>query len=168
MTKGNWITLGIGTLLVGGLWWGYRQVNLLYQYALKIKSVSVGEISSKKLEVTLHVEFTNKSSLKFDVNGYSLDVYINGIFISKIASTQKQLVPGDGKAVLNIPIALSIENIIMGNNLLRIVAAIANLKTAVLKISGTASVKSGILNASNAPIEFSETLANLIKPKPKV
>lgn len=165
MTKGKWITVALGSLAVAGLWWGYRQINLLYQYAFKIKRVSVGDANSNKLDVALDIEFTNKSSIGFDINGYSLDVYINDIFVSKIKSATTQTVKGDGTAMLSIPISLSLRTILNAENLLRIAAALANLKTAVLKIKGVVSIKSGIVNATDAPIEYSETIANLMKPK---
>lgn len=163
MSKTAWGIVA-GVAVVAAIW-GYRQVKLLYAFAWKIKKITTGEISAEKVDVTLDVEMTNKSSISYELTGYSLDVYLDNTFISNVKSKFSQKVPSNGSSILKIVIQLSPKNFLKQENIVSLLTSVINLKKTKLRIKGVVSANAGVVNATNIPIDFSDTIGNLQAPK---
>jgi LEA14-like dessication related protein len=86
------------------------------------------------------LNFTNKSSIKFDIISQKYDVYINNILVSKLTGNQNVAVMPKGVSVIPVSVNFNPSSLLekLGKNA---VSLIANFANAVIKIEMKLQVK---------------------------
>lgn len=154
----------IGAAIVTGFLLVRRQVKLLYAYSVKIKKVVVGITTLEKLELFIDVEVFNKSSIGFEITGYEFDAFLNNLLVAKVKNKDSRFVKPKSSAIVTLKVTTSPKRVFNIDNLTALLSAL-NPKTLMIKVKGILSAKSGIVNIANIPIDFEETLANILKKK---
>lgn len=90
----TYIGLGIGASIL----LAYVAMSVRKQYKLaksidfSILSIKPKTISLKELGLTVTMEIVNVSDLNIDINLIDIDVYANGIFVTKVNQRQRQVI----------------------------------------------------------------------------
>lgn len=142
--------------------YGYRQFKLLKSVSLKFIKIKFDELSAEKLSLSLFIRLTNSSSIGFDVKGYLMDIYLNGVFIGKASGDNLQRVDGNSNSVLRIDFAATPKNILKGDNL-ALIPALLQPKKIKVKLKGMVSIGGGVLNIKHFPVDIEDTIENLTK-----
>lgn len=149
-----------------------RQMKLLYGYEWKLKNVKAGNISMANLELFFTIEVKNKSSIGFEVTGYDLDLFLDdgkkSVLAAKVSNKEAtpKLVKPKGTAQLEIKFSTSPAKVFKADNLATLLTAFTPGKL-LIKLKGIVSAKSGPLNITAIPVDYSTTLANILKPEEK-
>lgn len=156
--------IAIGTLLLGGFLFIRRQVKLLYGISYKIKKIAVGSITVDKLELIFDLDVLNKSSIGLDVTGYSFDVFINDLLVAKVVNKDIRHLNPKSSAIVSMKIVTSPKKVFKLENI-NTLLSVLKPDTMKIKLQGIISAQAGILNITNIPIDYENSLANMLKPK---
>jgi LEA14-like dessication related protein len=118
----------------------YLQYKKLMNYTIKVRNVVLKSASINSVNLDLFLNFTNKSSIKFDIISQKYDVYINNILVSKLTGNQNVAVMPKGVSVIPVSVNFNPSSLLekLGKNA---VSLIANFANAVIKIEMKLQVK---------------------------
>lgn len=162
---GKYIALGVVVATALGAYLYFKnQYNLLMGYCYKFKNVKVNSLTRNESSVEFTIQFTNPSDLNADISAYEIDVYMNGNFISKIASATPIQVPAKQSFDIPFNLAFNTNDVLNFDNLLDAVKAIITPDQFKIGFRGfiTASLLGGIIGAKNVPINIDYSLRDIL------
>lgn len=141
--------------------YGARQFWLLYNATFKVVKTRIKTITAGKISLTLLTEINSKSDVSAVINGQHYEVFFNDKLVSRIDGTEKIHINSNGKTLIPIDIDFNPSAIIQTG-----IANITNLildRTKVnIEIKGYLSLKVGIVEMKNYPVDIKYTLQELI------
>lgn len=159
--KGIYKGLIGAAILIGGVLI-YRQYKLLTAFVVKFAKLKIDELSAKSLKMSLFLNITNESSIGFDITGYTVDIFLNKVFITKAQGNDIQFIKGNGKSLLKIDFLATPQSVIKKENI-PLLAALLAPKKIMVKVKGVVSVRGSVFNANNFPVDIEDTIENLTK-----
>lgn len=84
----------------------YVQVNKALSYVLTFKKYVVNKISPSIIDVDVYLGLNNTSKLKYKITEIAADIYINGIFITKLRNYNEQIILPDTTSSLSMNLKL--------------------------------------------------------------
>lgn len=162
----NFWKITIATGVITAAYLIRKQVQLLYAYSFKLRKVKTGVVSVEKLELTFTIELFNKSSIGYEITGYDFDVFLNNTLVAKVKNQdqQKRMVKPHSSALIDVKVVTSPKKVFNADNVASLLS-ILNPQKLMVRLKGVVSAKAGILNVTAIPVDFSDSLANIIKPK---
>ena len=85
----------------------YLQYKKIMDYAIKVKNTVINSISGSLIDLTLNLNFENKSSVAFVIESQSYDVYINNGLIAKLTNNKPITIAP--KSVSVIPLNVKVD-----------------------------------------------------------
>ena len=122
---------------------GFNGANVLINFVLKIKNISI---------------------VKIKIVGYEFDIFINNIKIGSIKDTQEQIIKSEQYSMLNIPIEI---DVIKSFGLVKSSEILNALKSdpskIVVSLKGLLAAEVFKLKVKNIPIDYSITLKEILE-----
>lgn len=145
-------------------WYLYKQYKLLMDYSWSIVkgSVKIAGFNSGNLNVKLKVSITNKSNIGAEIQGYNLDILINGVKISNIHSSMKQTLFPNSDSIISLDITVPTKNFNLKDLLNWGAWYLTNQNKILIQTKGYASISQGFLSVNRLPIDINMTLAELM------
>lgn len=121
------------------------------------------DIAKKQVGIAVTLNITNTSDIDIHINGYKLDIYINGTFVAPILSKQKQTIKAAAVSPISFNVYFSPDNLkTQGITINTILTSLANIASMKIKIDGYLSVGILGIDISNYPVQLEETLSDLV------
>lgn len=145
-----------------------KQVQKLTEFCYDFGGYKINSISFKEIAMDVILRVKNKSDVSVTVTGYSLRVYVNGNFVSKIESNKQQVIPAQKKEPFSLSFAfdpkVALKNVFTMQNIL---AGAVDKSKVIIRIDGRFSANVGGVKASNIPVEIESSLAEMLAPSPE-
>tara|TARA_R110000787_G_scaffold380_1_gene1419 strand:+ start:1449 stop:1940 length:492 start_codon:yes stop_codon:yes gene_type:complete len=155
---------GIGSLGIGAYFYYKRQLKLLEEIEYKVSGIDILEVAPLKL--LIDTTLTNKSEFTFTIKGYSFDIYINGKKVADVKNAQlNQKIKGfGGKSNIKFVTEVNSKEIGIGQGGLKglVSGILDNIGQTDLRFKGKISVKRGLIEFSNYPVDFSFKLQDFL------
>lgn len=148
--------LNASLLGIGALGWVYykRQLKIAQDTDVKIKSVQVRSATIDEAILNFDLIVYNHSDYSFKMDGYDLNVILNGTFIGRYrAKGLNYTIEGYGKPS-KINLDLSFDPLFLGRAIFDVVGDIFRKKSIVLDVKGKITGSMGLIAFSNLPIDY--------------
>ena len=80
----------------------FRKFKKLLEYNLKVKRLKIVKFSLTNLDLRIFLAFKNPSKLTIVVAKQEYEVFLNGIYITKLTSNQEQVIEPNATSILNV------------------------------------------------------------------
>ena len=139
---------------------GYLQYKKLMNYKLGFKSVKLKTLSASKIVFDIFLNFTNKSSLKFEIIEQENKLYINDKFVSDIVSKTSNKIEPNSTSVIGVNVSFNPNDITsaLGKNYAWLILNTSSIK---IKIDMKMKVKLYGIKVS-IPFIYEDTLKGII------
>ena len=139
---------------------GYLQYKKLMNYNLGFKSVKLKTLSASKIVFDIFLNFTNKSSLKFEIIEQENKLYINDKFVSDIVSKTSNKIEPNSTSVIGVNVSFNPNDITsaLGKNYAWLILNTSSIK---IKIDMKMKVKLYGIKVS-IPFIYEDTLKGII------
>jgi hypothetical protein len=138
-----------------------RQYDKVMNYCYKVIGVKVWDFTINKVRFDLRVLLSNASDFELTLNGYDFNVLFNGVFITRIVSTDQQFIAANDKSEITISVDFEPKKLFAagaGNILSLIVAALVDRKNFKMSFQGNLAFKMGIVRIDKLPVTYDMTL----------
>ncbi len=161
-TKKYLIAGGLGLISIA-LAGAYLQYKKLMDYVLTFKSVKVKKFTKDIIDIDVFLNFQNKSNIEFNIKSQKYDVYVNGVFITKIENASPTTIKSETTSILPLNVVLKPSEIISKVGGAKGLFAMANPDTMKIKIDMKLQVQLWFFTI-NIPYTYEDTLKNMITP----
>jgi LEA14-like dessication related protein len=150
-----------GAAVIGYLF--YKEIVKAMDFTIKPKGVKSLGVSNRTLKLLVNIGVQNKSNLQFILKNQEYDIYINGIFITRLKNEASQIIYPTATSFLQFNLDLNIDdlaaklNVISGATISDKLNVLANLKNQNMKLVSKLSVKYGILPSIPIEIPYENT-----------
>lgn len=167
------IVIGVGIIaaigaLASGIYLFYkRQIALALQYAYKISKVKLYHIRKDSFSFELFVKIMNKSDFSLVINGYDLDVIMNGRKIANVASNKQYKIYPTNTSEISLMIDFDPSQVFDKNYLSELLSyAVVDQSKLKLQITGALNISMDFINLKKLKFDYQTTLAQIINSKP--
>jgi LEA14-like dessication related protein len=154
---------GLGSLAFG-LWRYYkRQLELISKISYKVVGVNLISVAPLTLDIT--TELTNNSEVAFTIRGYDIDVYVNGERVAKVNESgldQKLKGFGDKSRISFTTTFAGLKSYGDGGIKGLLSGVLDNLGDTTISFKGKVSVKRGLFEFSDYPVDLEWKLAEFL------
>lgn len=172
MKKTVIIVLIIVILFLGVGYLAKKQLNKAkkFCYNYNIQKSKVNTMSASELSLDFAIDFKNTSDIAVNIDGYKIDVLLNGKKISEVVSTTKTTIEATKFTTIIVPIRVLVKdllskNIIDGDVVRNI---LIDKSKVIIGIQGTISAGALGVSVKDLPIELSYSLKDMLEPSDKV
>jgi LEA14-like dessication related protein len=146
------VILGLSGIAFGLYTFYLKQLEILTYLKYRLVGIKILETTLSNVKVQLNVEIINDSDIDITITDYTLDCYVNDLFVGTIKNqTTNQNLKGLG-GVSNFPMSLNIgTNVFLGKGLIS--GLVENFKNSTIRISGTWGIKKGIITIDDLPMD---------------
>jgi LEA14-like dessication related protein len=167
MKKGIIISLII-IAIITAIWFAKKQYDkaMKYCFVYNIKRSRVKVANAKQISIDLAIDYKNTADITFEVDGYDLDILLNGKKVANVKSTQKVSIKANDFTTLIVPINVSLSELLKQNLIDKDFIKNILLDKSKIVITTTGKVSGGALGikAKDFPISIPITLAELMQP----
>lgn len=159
------IAIIIVLLAVGG-YFAKKQLDKAMKYCYKydISKSKINKVSAKEINIDFAIDFKNNSDIEAQINGYTFDVVINDLKVSKLSSKAKISIKPASFTTIIVPIKLDLSGL-NGISLGPIIKYMVTDRSKVMiTVKGVVSGGALGINIDDMPIEISMSLAEIMKP----
>ena len=161
MNKKAWYVVGgIGVVMLGYLYYIYKQGEKLMEMTYSFKNFKVGQGSGlQSFNATMDLVLVNPSNVDFKINDYRIDVEVQGTYVTTLVAKNLNLTIPKSQSV-SIPISLQFDPRTLGANLLSLFVDVflANNKKPNekfgIRYNGQVSGRIGLLGFRNVPVDY--------------
>ena len=154
------------TLIVSGILGGfavfgytmYRTIMKAMKIDVKPSNISILNKDSNGISLSIDLLLKNPSDLKLILQAQEYDIYLNGVFITRLNTDVPQTLLPNAISTLNLQLNLNYKdllaklNVATGVGIADKINVITNLKSQRLKLDAKLNVKYGIL--PSIPIDY--------------
>lgn len=161
----------LATLLIGtGAAFSYHQAKLLMDYCLSFVGYKVVKLSFKRIIIEMKFQIKNKSNIDITVTSFDFNVYMNGIYATKIKSSKQQIIKADSSSVISLLVDIEPQKNKRLADLDFLSQALTNIGGIRVGISGTLSLKAFGVSVKDQQVEIEMPLRDMLpdnkKPQP--
>jgi LEA14-like dessication related protein len=95
---------------------GYLQYKKLMNYKIVFKNLKVKTLSPTNIAFDIFLNFTNKSSLKFDIIEQQSKIYINGKFVSDVVNNAVNTIEPNSTSIIGANISFNPTTVLSSLN----------------------------------------------------
>lgn len=153
--------IGVVTVL-GAL--AYLQYKKLMDYTLGLKGVKVLKVSANKVVLDLFLNFTNKSTLAFDIIEQEYKVYLNNNFVTKMSNAKTNHIDPKTTSVIGVNVVFDPTSVfkVLGKSYADIL-----LKPETVKVKIDMKLKVKLYGFTvSIPYVYEDTLKAMMQPTP--
>ena len=155
---------GIGSLGIGAYFYYRRQLELLEKIEYKVSGIEILQVAPLKLQI--QTTLTNQSEFTFTIRGYDFDIYINDKKVAEVKNAKlDQKIKGlGGQSNINFITEVNKEELGIGTGGLGslLSGVLDNLGQTDIRFKGNISVKRGLIEFSNYPVDFQYKLEDFL------
>jgi LEA14-like dessication related protein len=120
----------------------YMQFKKLMDYKLSFRSIRVKKINTKELDLSLGLNFENKSDIQVVLTNQTYKIYINSVLISTVVSNKEAVIAAKSTTPLNFDVSVGSKGI---GELLKTMNfnELLNINKQRLRVDSTIDVKVG-------------------------
>ena len=128
--------VGIAAFLI------YRQFRKLMDYKLSFRSVKVKKINMQGIDLTLGLNFENKSDIQVVLSSQKYDVFINNVRLSTLTNENDVVIAPNSSTPITFDVSVGSKGIA---DLIKTTSftELLNIKKQVLRVDSTLVVKIG-------------------------
>jgi hypothetical protein len=155
----------VGSLGIGAYVYYRRQLKMLSEISYKVTGVSILEYAPLKLQI--NTTLTNESEFSFTIRGYDMDIFVNGKKVADVKNKSlDQKIKGFG-GTSNISFVTSFNASELGfgkgGGLSTLLSGVLdNIANTDLRLKGEISVKRGLFEFSNYPVDFTYKMEDFL------
>lgn len=142
-----------------------RQINLLYNACYTISGGIIHSLGLDKVKMTLFFKIVNESDLSIEISNMNFNIYVNGMFISKIVKPEMQMLYSQSSATIKLDFEFNPKDLLRAG-LTNIEPILYDNEKLVITTKGFFSAKTGGISLKNFPFEENITLKELMTPDP--
>jgi LEA14-like dessication related protein len=160
---------GIAALLAGLVASVHRELYLAYWYCYKILKFNIVSFKDGVAEIDILFSIGNISSLDIEIKNYTLDLYLEGVFCSKIQGTTSSLIRAKTASKFNMRFAFIPKKIFTQKIFLQILNGFLQKQDVDIELRGVLNVKHSFLNFKDVPFVYKTTYKDFfvnISPNP--
>lgn len=169
MDKGLRNTLIISGL-VGGVSVGgyllYRSILKAVKYEIIPQGVEIIDRQGQNLKLQINLAIKNPSDLKLSVSDKEFDIYLNGIYITRLKNPNKQVIYANSISSIVLTVDLNLSDVYKklrvasGQTLSNTLNFLTDFNSQKLKLVTKISVQYGILPTIPIEIPYEDTISN--------
>jgi len=151
-----------GLLLSAGAYavWLTQQAKKLVKYGIGFKSIKIKNVSLNNINFDLFLDFTNTSDLTLKLREQEYDVYINGVYLTKLVNRATNVLKPNQTSVLGLNVDLDTKEIAKRFKMNPL--ALANIGgNSDVKIIMRVKLKLGFFNIQLPKYTYEDKLKNL-------
>ncbi len=156
----SFFLLGVGSLVAGAYFYYKRQLEVLENIKYKVVGIKIQSLTPLTLNIS--AEVINDSEISFTITGYNIDIIVNGEKVANVVNSNlNQKLKGFGdKSIIDFTTTFrakkegGIKGVLSG-----VLDSIADTD---LQMKGNISVKRGIFEYSNYPVDYTYKLADFL------
>lgn len=157
------------TLLVFGTGaaYSYNQAKLLMGYGLKYVGYKKIKLSFTRIIFELSFQIKNKSAIDITVTSFDFNIYLNGIYATRITSTKQQIIKANSFSIIKLLIDIEPQKnkeFAKWNFLQKALSDIGGIK---VKTSGVISLKALGVSVKNQQVSVEMPLRDMLPDKNK-
>lgn len=142
-----------------------RQYDLLYNACYAISGGIIHSLGLDKVKMTLFFKIVNESDITVEVSNMNFNIYVNGMFISKVVKEEPQTLYGKSDALIKVDFEFNPKDLLRAG-LTNIEPILYDREKLKITTKGFFSAKAGIIKLKNFPFETSITLKEIMTPDP--
>lgn len=153
----------IAGLLIGSASvYSYYQYNQLMKYCLSFVGYKIKNLSFSRIVIELNFRIKNNSDIDIKVTSFDFDIFMNGIYATKVKSSTEQKIKS--RSFSNISLLIDIEP--QKNKALAswsfLSKALSDIGGIKVKASGTITVKALGVEAKDQPVSIEMPLRDML------
>lgn len=152
MRKGLIIAGAIGAVGVGGYFFYREQYRRLQNISFKLEGIKVNSISLKDVDIDLKIRLISEATIEAVVTDLNLDVFVNDVKVGVVTGSSPIIIPAKGYSIADLKVKSNVSEV--AKDAVNLGTEIYKSKSANVRISGTATIKSWIIKIKNAPIDY--------------
>lgn len=161
MNKKTWYIIGgVGAVMLGYLYYIYKQGEKLMDMTYSFKNFKLGQGSSiQSVNINIDLVLNNPSNVDFKINDYRIDVEVQGTYVTTLVGKNLNITIPKSQSV-SIPLALQFDPRTLGANLLSLFVDVFlanNNKPSGnfgIRYVGQVSGRIGLLGFRNVPVDY--------------
>lgn len=153
----------LGGLAVAG-YTAYRSIIKALDFDIKPQGAEITNKNAQGVTMKLRLGIVNPSDLRLEMKRQEYDVYLNGIFISRLKSDVPQILYPHATSTFTLDLDLNYKdilaklNVATGQGFADKLSFITNLRDQRLKLDSKLSIKYGILPTIPIDYAYEDTL----------
>lgn len=170
MSKGNTIVkagmfIGIAGLIFGLYTFYKRQLYYVMQYCYKLYKFVPKKFSKDNFQFDLTLKILNRSTFMLQINSYNIDIFIQNKYLTSINRNDINIINPSGVSYINATINIVPKNILDPALLAQLLGYyITDKSKIIISVKGTLNVQSSFIKLKKLPIDYSDSLQNLLTP----
>lgn len=162
LLTGIFVFTGVGAIGFGLYSWYKKQLDLAYDYCLKLVNAKVLEATINSIKIQMYMRITNKSSFDLKIKGYTLDIYLNNKKVGNVISTTEQTIKNNSVSDFDFILSFDPSQLFDLNYLILLTSAfISNKDNVKFVINGNLKAGMNFLTI-DLPVNFSLSLAEML------
>ena len=123
----------------------YRKLKQLLEYNLKFQRLKINRLSLTDMDLNIFILFKNPSKLTIVLARQEYEIFLNGVYITKLTSNKQQVIKPDGVSTLNVQLKADPQLIFQKlAHMQKPLELITNFKSQKLKLVTKLYVRLGI------------------------
>lgn len=162
------VVLGAGALLYFGYNYVQNQIKLLTKLGYKFVGYKILKLSTKQIAVDVDLELENQADVGITINGYNVDVSMNGQNVVKLYDDKlSQYIAPNSKSIVTLNVNFVPNDIIkQAFNLQNILLSLTNPDAIIFGFKGFVSAKTTGLMVKNYPLNVAMPLSKMLPSAP--
>lgn len=155
----------LGLAVAGGAAYSYRQAKLLMDYSVGYVNYKIISKTIKRITIQLKLKIENKSDIKIIVTGFDFNIYLNGIYTTRVKSSEEQVISANDFSIITLLVdvePLKNKKLASWNFLQKALSDILGIK---IKTEGTLSIKAFGVSVKDQPLTIEMPLRDMIPDK---
>lgn len=151
----------IATIAVIGIVYFKRQYDYLIAAGTRLVKAKVHDLTLQKINFTAYVEIDNKGDFSADITDQYYNVYVNGSFVSSVATKDAIHLNSNGKTILPLTIKFNPQDVFTVA-LQNLASFITDKSKIIISVKGRLTAKVGIVTLSNYEFSIDMTLSEIL------
>jgi hypothetical protein len=139
-----------------------REATLLWDYEWSFKNYIIRQISKNRAVIDFYFNVENKSKLEVSIESYDIDLYAEGIYISKLTGGGIQIIKAEGFSTFALRADFVPQDVLKGGNLTKFLTAFAGLGDIQLKFTGSFNASHSFLKVKKFPFNYETNLKRFL------
>jgi LEA14-like dessication related protein len=152
--------IGLVTITGAIAYWQYKKIM---DYAITVKNTIINSITATLIDLTLNLNFENKSNVAFVIESQSYNVYINNGLIAKLTNNKPITIAPKSVSVIPLNVKVSLTKALESVKL-NIADILLKPESVILKVVAKLKVKLWFFSV-NIPFTYSASIKELRSKK---
>lgn len=156
----------LATILIGtGAAYSYDQAKKLMGYGLKYVGYKKIKLSFTRIIFEVKFQIQNKSAIDISVTSFDFNVYLNGIYATRVTSSKKQIIKANSFSTISLLVDIEPQKNKQFADLNFLSQALTNIGGIKVKTEGKISLKALGISVKDQPVSIEMPLRDMLPEK---